>query len=329
MKNMTKIMIYMTLIASTMIIISSKNWINMWIGMEINLMSFIPLIFKEKNNATSEASMIYFLAQSLGSILFMISIINSFLLKSLMINNLNSMLLMSSLMIKLGSAPFHYWMTMIVSKINWFNILILMTWQKIGPLSIITNLNQNMNMNLFIIMCIMVGAMGSLGFSSMKLIMAYSSINHLGWMMASIKYSSYIWILYMIIYTLMMSQLTMFFIKNNIKNVNQFNYYKDNKSNKMMIMLQLLSMGGLPPMIGFWMKISVIYLLIMNNDMMMTIIMVMFSMITLFAYMRSMSSSMLMSSQMLKYKNCNNKNNNYMFIFMNLMYIMMMSLTIM
>ena len=80
-------------------------------GLEINLLSFIPLIINSKNLFSSESSLKYFLTQALASSIFLFSIILFFLF-----NNFNRyefnfyflILLNSSLIIKIGAAPFHF-----------------------------------------------------------------------------------------------------------------------------------------------------------------------------------------------------------------------------
>ena len=58
------------------ITISSNSWLRAWIGLEFNLLSFIPIISNNKNILTLEASLKYFLIQALVSstLLFIITI---------------------------------------------------------------------------------------------------------------------------------------------------------------------------------------------------------------------------------------------------------------
>ena len=89
-------------------------------GLEINLLSFIPLITIKNNLNNSEASLNYFLIQAFGSTVILFSIIiylifinlNFFLkLNNYLFNFLNflPLLLISfTLMLKIGVAPFHF-----------------------------------------------------------------------------------------------------------------------------------------------------------------------------------------------------------------------------
>jgi NADH-ubiquinone oxidoreductase chain 2 len=64
------------LIGSILISISSNSMLGAWKGLEINLISFIPLISSQENIYTNEASLKYFLIQALAltSLLFLVII---------------------------------------------------------------------------------------------------------------------------------------------------------------------------------------------------------------------------------------------------------------
>jgi NADH-ubiquinone oxidoreductase chain 2 len=72
----TKILLSTTLIGGILISISSNSWLGAWIGLEINLISFIPLISTQENIYTTEASLKYFVIQALASsvLLFLVII---------------------------------------------------------------------------------------------------------------------------------------------------------------------------------------------------------------------------------------------------------------
>jgi NADH:ubiquinone oxidoreductase subunit 2 (subunit N) len=56
-----------TLFLGTFMRISSCNWLYVWIGLEINLISFIPLIMASGVDSETESRLKYFLVQALGS----------------------------------------------------------------------------------------------------------------------------------------------------------------------------------------------------------------------------------------------------------------------
>ena len=59
--NSTKILLLTTLVGGILVSVSSNSWLGAWIGLEINLISFIPLISSVKNMYNTEASLKYFI----------------------------------------------------------------------------------------------------------------------------------------------------------------------------------------------------------------------------------------------------------------------------
>nr|AUW38577.1 NADH dehydrogenase subunit 2 [Cryptacrus comes] len=284
----SKILFWIIMSYGTILTLSSNNWISMWMGLEINMMSFIPLI-NNKNKSTSEAMMIYLLTQSVSSMLLMFSVI----IMNLTMNNMMYNLIMVSLLIKLGAAPFHMWLPEMITKMSWINGMLLMTWQKIAPLMMMNNLTLN-NKILYttVILSVMVGTLGGLNQMSLRKIMGYSSINHLGWMLSLSKTKSY-WINYLMIYSIMVIMMCWMFNQYNMIHLNQVNNMNLTFTEKMNYITAMLSLGGLPPFLGFLPKWMVIQTMMNNQLIMMMIIMMMCSLISLFYYMRIMTSMML------------------------------------
>nr|YP_009654732.1 NADH dehydrogenase subunit 2 [Catacanthus incarnatus]QCI09287.1 NADH dehydrogenase subunit 2 [Catacanthus incarnatus] len=305
-------MFYILLILSTMITVSSNNWISMWIGLELNMMMFMPLILNKVNNSSSEAAMIYFLTQSVSSmLLLMMVLMNMF---DLTTQEMNNLLINISILIKLGAAPFHSWMPKIMTKMEWKKCCILMTWQKIAPLMMISNMNNNSNIiNMSIITSIIIGSMGGINQTSLRKMMGYSSINHLGWLLAINKFMN-MWIIYMMIYTMMMIMMTFLFNKYKIFYINQMSSINMNNIEKMSFFMTMLSMGGLPPLIGFLPKWIAIQSLIYENEITLIFIMIMFSLITLMYYLRVMTNMILSFNSSIKWTTNNYNKNSTMFI---------------
>nr|ALQ12060.1 NADH dehydrogenase subunit 2 [Aquarius elongatus] len=322
-KISTKTMALVTLIMSTIMVLSSENWFSMWMGLEINMLSFIPLMEESKKYKSSESKMMYFLIQSLSSIVFLFMIIMNpmMMMNEMFTEKINTIIITMTMMMKMGVAPMHMWFINIMEKISWNNCLILMSWQKIAPMFILSNIqNNNTIINMCAIMSSVIGAIGGINQTSMQKIMAFSSVNHLGWMIICLNFDNEMWMKYLIIYSIMITTMTMTFNKNSINFINQMNMNTKNNMEKMNIMIMFLSLGGLPPFIGFLPKWIVIQSMI-NEGSMTTIMILMFtSMITLFYYMRMMSPMIMSFNIMNKWniKNNNMKNFNMIKMMINL-----------
>nr|ARH54429.1 NADH dehydrogenase subunit 2 [Lebia chlorocephala] len=314
-------MFLFTLMMGTLISISSYTWLGTWMGLEINLLSFIPLLKSKNDPYSSESSVKYFLIQALASTIFLFSILMIMLMNNMIsdILNLNvfmMMLINSSLLLKMGAAPFHFWFPEIIEGMNWINCLVLMTWQKIAPMMLLSYTIKYSNYIIIIIMIsTLIGSIGGLNQTSLRKIMAFSSINHIGWMLSSFLNSEMIWIIYFSIYTFI--SLTLITILNSFKIFylqQMYTFMNNNLLIKFSFLLNLLSLGGLPPFLGFLPKWMVIQYLSMNY-MYLLMFMIMMTLITLFFYLRISYTSLILSHNEINYSlplNLNFKMNLFM-----------------
>nr|YP_009525288.1 NADH dehydrogenase subunit 2 [Palpita hypohomalia]AXS63724.1 NADH dehydrogenase subunit 2 [Palpita hypohomalia] len=313
--NSNKMYFLFILFFSSLISISANSWFGCWIGLEINLLSFIPLINNSNNILSSEASLKYFLIQSIASINLLFCIImKMILMKNFEMNNLMSIMINSSLLMKMGSAPFHFWFPNIIEGLSWFNNFILMTWQKITPIIL---LSYYLNKNFLIIIIIMnsiIGAIGGLNQTSLRKLMAFSSINNLSWMISSIMISENLWMFFFFMYSFMISIMCFLFYIMNMFFINQLFYININYLIKLSLLINFLSLGGLPPFIGFLPKWIIINFLLMNNFFFMTFIIIMMSLIMLFFYIRILYSSFMFNYLKLKWMKILIKNKMMYFI---------------
>nr|YP_009927031.1 NADH dehydrogenase subunit 2 [Mallika jacksoni]QNL34332.1 NADH dehydrogenase subunit 2 [Mallika jacksoni] len=313
--NSNKMFFLFILFFSTLISISSNSWLGCWIGLEINLLSFIPLMSNPNNLLNSEASLKYFLTQSIASINFLFSILLSMMImKNFIMNDMLSILINSSLLMKMGSAPFHFWFPNIMEGLSWLNCFILMTWQKISPMIL---LSYYMNMKfLFLIMIlnVLIGTISSFNLISLRKLMAFSSINNLGWMLAGLSISENLWLLYFSLYSFFIFIMCFLFYIINIFYLNQLFNLNLNFFIKFSILINFLSLGGLPPFLGFFPKWMIINYLLTNNLFIITFIFTISSLIMLFIYIRIIYSSFMFYSIKLKWFKIFIKNNFMIFI---------------
>nr|YP_010036162.1 NADH dehydrogenase subunit 2 [Oberea diversipes]QQW46691.1 NADH dehydrogenase subunit 2 [Oberea diversipes] len=300
MLNFYKIMFLMILMVSSLIAISSYSWLSMWMGLEINLLSIIPLIKDSKNLYPAEASLKYFITQALASSILLLTIMTSLNLNEMIPNHLNflSLMMNSSFLMKMGAAPFHAWFPEVMEGLNWTNGFIMLTWQKIAPMILIF---YNCKFSTFFFMIIISSTLisGILGLNqiSLRKIMAYSSINHISWMLASMMNFQTIWMIYFLIYTIISVNIIWLFNNFNIYYLPQlFHILNSNKLTKLFFMTNFLSLGGLPPFLGFFPKWLVINNLLQNNFFMLSTLLIIFTLITLFFYLRIMFSSLMINS---------------------------------
>jgi len=319
-------MFIIILIIGTIIAISANSWFGVWIGLEINLLSFIPIITRKNNLNNSEATLNYFLIQAFASTIILLTFIvfiivnnTDFFLLNLHNKNLSSHIILFTLILKLGGAPFHFWFPNVIENINWLNGLLLITWQKLAPIIILSYLNLRKIMIIFSIISVFVGAIGGLNQRSLRKLIAFSSINHIGWIISAFIFNENLWIIYFIMYSFLNCSIVYIFKIFQIFYLNQiYSLFINSYFLKFRLLVSLLSLGGLPPFIGFLPKWIVIQSLLFIGLNSLILFIIVIRLITLFYYLKIRFSAFIL--------NYNNFNWNYKNLFKNKSLIIMLNL---
>nr|YP_010554750.1 NADH dehydrogenase subunit 2 [Macrostemum radiatum]UYO79396.1 NADH dehydrogenase subunit 2 [Macrostemum radiatum] len=305
--NFSKIIFFILMIISTLMVISSKSWINCWISLEINLMFFIPLIHVKNNSLNNEFLMKFFFIQLVTSITLIISIMFMNLSSSSYFNNFTLIFNLTMLM-KMGVAPFHLWMIQIIEYLSWMSFLIIMTWQKIAPLIMMSYLiNYNLIMVFILINCL-IGSFMGFNQLYMRKMLFFSSIHNMGWLLSTLILNLNIWLIFFSIYTFTMIILITSIYSININNMNQLFNFNLKNIKYINIIILLLSLSGLPPLIGFFPKWLILISFIKTNNFMIFIMMIL-TLINLYFYLRMFYPFLIMSKFYLKWSKISLYNN--------------------
>nr|ATP01273.1 NADH dehydrogenase subunit 2 [Chaerephon plicatus] len=284
-----------TIILGTLIVMTSSHWLMIWIGFEMNMLAIIPMLMKQHNPRSTEAATKYFFTQATASMLLMLAVIINLMYSGQwtvmkLFNPTASMIMTLALTMKLGLAPFHFWVPEVTQGIPLSSGLILLTWQKLAPLTVLYTISPIINLNLLLTMSlasIAIGGWGGLNQTQLRKIMAYSSIAHMGWMTAILIYNPTMTLLNLVIYILMTTTMFMLFMTNSTTTTLSLSHMW----NKMPLittttLATLLSLGGLPPLTGFLPKWMIIQELTKNNSIILPTIMAITALLNLFFYMR-------------------------------------------
>nr|YP_010455570.1 NADH dehydrogenase subunit 2 [Platyrrhinus matapalensis]ACJ35392.1 NADH dehydrogenase subunit 2 [Platyrrhinus matapalensis]ACJ35393.1 NADH dehydrogenase subunit 2 [Platyrrhinus matapalensis]ACJ35394.1 NADH dehydrogenase subunit 2 [Platyrrhinus matapalensis]UUA63201.1 NADH dehydrogenase subunit 2 [Platyrrhinus matapalensis] len=294
--------IMLTVILGTTIVMTSSHWLMVWIGFEMNMLAIIPVLMKTHHPRSTEAATKYFLTQATASMLLMLAVIINLLYSGQwtimnMMNPTASTILTLALTMKLGLSPFHFWVPEVTQGIPLSSGLILLTWQKLAPLSILYMISPNINSDLLLFMSItsiLVGGWGGLNQTQLRKIMAYSSIAHMGWMTAVLIYNPTMTLLNLTIYIMM--TLTMFMLlitTTTTTTLSLAHTWNKNPLTTIIILTTLLSLGGLPPLTGFMPKWMIIQELTKNNNIILSTFMAVTALLNLYFYMRLTYSTSL------------------------------------
>nr|ABE48208.1 NADH dehydrogenase subunit 2 [Canis lupus]AIX88423.1 NADH dehydrogenase subunit 2 [Canis lupus familiaris]QXL59816.1 NADH dehydrogenase subunit 2 [Canis lupus baileyi]ACE02896.1 NADH dehydrogenase subunit 2 [Canis lupus]AHA52803.1 NADH dehydrogenase subunit 2 [Canis lupus] len=302
MKPPILIIIMATIMTGTMIVMLSSHWLLIWIGFEMNMLAIIPILMKKYNPRAMEASTKYFLTQATASMLLMMGVTINLLYSgqwviSKISNPIASIMMTTALTMKLGLSPFHFWVPEVTQGITLMSGMILLTWQKIAPMSILYQISPSINTNLLMLMAltsVLVGGWGGLNQTQLRKIMAYSSIAHMGWMAAIITYNPTMMILNLTLYILMtLSTFMLFMLNSSTTTLSLSHMWNKFPLITSMILILMLSLGGLPPLSGFIPKWMIIQELTKNNMIIIPTLMAITALLNLYFYLRLTYSTAL------------------------------------
>lgn len=227
-------------LSSFLFMLSNDDWFLVWIGLELNILRFISIIFRKKV-LNIERCMRYFFVQSVGSGVLICGFYGGV--------KLTEVLGVMVLRYKIGAGPFYFWFPVICRRLSWFCFGILASLQRVIPLILI-----RIFLNSFLILVgfirLVIGVLGSFNQTNLRKLIAYSSVHHVGWIVICIFLGAGKWFIYLFIY---------FFI---ILGIFYFMWLKETlvicSINKIKIkwgcVLGMLNIGGIPPILGFFLK---------------------------------------------------------------------------
>jgi NADH:ubiquinone oxidoreductase subunit 2 (subunit N) len=93
---------------------------------EINLIAFIPIILKLQTPSEREISIKYFIPQSIGSIIIILTILIINSMPEFNFSYFYTFILLG-VIIKIGIIPFHFWYISVLNSLKYTPIFILIT----------------------------------------------------------------------------------------------------------------------------------------------------------------------------------------------------------
>ena len=303
-------------ILGSFVLISSNNFLTAFIGLELQSLSlYLMAAFNTKNLNSNEAGIKYFSlgALSSGFLLFGISMIY-FDTATFSFQNLNNYstisevglaLVLIALFFKVSAAPFHIWTPDVYEGSPTISTLFFATLPKFASLIFLFRIYHELNIPkidslhyIFQIVCaisLLVGVYGAITQKIIKRLLAFSSINHIGFMLLAIMSYQYMSegtiFFYLIIY--LITTFGVFSVVLNLRTsegeitlLTGLNGLKASSRSKAISMLVFLfSLAGIPPFAGFFAKFFILSASINEGFYILSIIAVISSVIAAFYYL--------------------------------------------
>ena len=321
-------------------LVSSTNLIGLYLSIELQSLCFYTLAtFLRKTEASTEAGLKYFVlgALSSGILLFGFSILygitgtTSFNDLSVILSNFNLdieslnnfkgsivsaiVLIIASLLFKLGSAPFHMWVPDVYegspTSITAFFAIV----PKIGILTVlvkfcIINLTSTIyywqyTLIICSVLSIVIGTFGAFYQKKLKRLFAYAAISHIGYILIGLiscnqkgLQSVFFYILVYIILNILLFSFILQLQKVNIsprgektishiENIDELKgLYSYSPNLAFYFSMTLFSMAGIPPLAGFWSKMYLFMSAVDSSMYLLPIIAILTSVVSCFYYIR-------------------------------------------
>lgn len=331
-------------ILGSFVLISSDNFLTAFIGLELQSLSlYLMAAFNTKNLKSNEAGIKYFSlgALSSGFLLFGISMIyydtGSFYMQNLnnftTISEIGLSLVLISLFFKVSAAPFHIWTPDVYEGSPTISTLFFASLPKFASLIFLFRVYQELNISgiqslnyIFQIVCaisLLVGVYGAITQKVIKRLLAFSSINHIGFMLLGIMsyqlMSEGTLFFYLIIY--LITTFGIFAVLLNLRTVegeftkiSQLNGLRFTSNSKSISMLVFFfSLAGIPPFAGFFAKFFILSASITDGFFFLSIVAVLSSVIAAFYYL-TIIKNMFFNKSEIELLDDNNKIGKVIFI---------------
>nr|QDX17920.1 NADH dehydrogenase subunit 2 [Porthidium dunni] len=294
--NPTSLMTIMTsIILSTTLTAATTHWLMAWVCLEINTLSMVPIISKPHHPRATEAATKYFLTQTLASTTLLFAATMNALNTSnweisLTTETTTMKIITVALLMKMAAAPFHFWLPEVAQGSTTLTALTILTWQKIAPLAILMMIHNNTDLSILnasAILSVLIGGLGGLNQTQLRKLMAFSSIAHTGWILATITLAPNISALTFLIYTATTTPILLTLNTTSTTTIKDMGTMWTTSPHLMLtMMLTTLSLAGLPPLTGFmpkWLILNKMTSMNLNTE---AILLAMFSLPSLYLYIR-------------------------------------------
>lgn len=207
------------------------------------------------------------------------------------------------ILFKLTAAPFHIWAPSIYEGAPLPIAMFLSIFSKITMVFLLIKLllfyfyflyNEWSYLLLFSgVTSILVGIYGAIAETRIKRFFIYSSMGHVGFMLLGVAaggiHGAVATIIYLVIYviTVFIGWSALFASLNKITHINQLKgLSKTNPTLSFIIAISMLSMSGIPPLAGFFVKFEILYALVESEFYVITLLVLLLTVFSFFYYLR-------------------------------------------
>nr|AIF79886.1 NADH dehydrogenase subunit 2 [Cnemaspis monachorum]AIF79887.1 NADH dehydrogenase subunit 2 [Cnemaspis monachorum]AIF79888.1 NADH dehydrogenase subunit 2 [Cnemaspis monachorum] len=291
-----------TISTSTVLIASSHHWLLAWLGLELNTLSILPVIMKPNHPRATEATTKYFLIQTTAAAMLLLAgTLNTLQTGQWSITHTLSPLAATittvALMLKLGLAPVHFWYPDVLQGSTMNTALLLSTWQKIAPTTLLLMTSNHLPHNILLsvgLLSTLTGGWLGLNQTQVRKLLGASSIAHMGWLITALAISPTLTALTLLIYVTTTTTVFTHMNTTETKTLPDISTtWTHSPTLLLATMLALVSLSGLPPTTGFMPKWLILKDMMLIKLTPIALVLLLASLPSLFFYLRMMYLSTL------------------------------------
>lgn len=231
-------------------------------------------MIKPHHPRATEATIKYFIIQTTASALILsASTINALHTAQWSISSpiqpYTAVTITIGIILKLGVAPTHLWYIEVLQGLTIPVALLLTTWQKIAPLTLLYLTINQLPINIVLVLGLLsttLGGLLGLNQTQVRKIIACSSISHMGWLIATLAINSKLTTLALLTYIIITMVTFNLLITTKTKSLKDLgNAWPVSPPQLTLIIITLLSLAGMPPLTGFIPKLLILKSLIQLN----------------------------------------------------------------
>lgn len=260
----------------------AQTFFRFWLALELNMFAFIGIMLFSRKVNYNKSAIKYFIVQAVSSGILLWSILMAL---GFIFTKLSMSFMLFSLLLKVGGAPLHWWFIDILLSLEWVHIFILCTIQKVLPLLGLCCMAIEIEFKVLILLGGLVSILGSWNLVLLKPLIGYSSVFRLIWIF-SCPENLNCWFFFFLTYSLSLFLITFYFKIIKIERISDNTVKLSSAKNKTLFFVLFISLGGIPPILGFWGKLFVLTSLVKKGRLVLSLFLLGASVLIIYIYTR-------------------------------------------
>uniref|UniRef100_A0AAU6PWW8 NADH-ubiquinone oxidoreductase chain 2 n=1 Tax=Ophiotreta durbanensis TaxID=3135534 RepID=A0AAU6PWW8_9ECHI len=285
----------LSLILAIVILYFSTNWLVLWFLVELSTLSLVVLLSGRATPRGVESAVKYFVVQGVASVFLLFgAVFNGVWGGSLDLfssyNLVSYFLIIIGLLVKLAVFPNPFWIVDVLSGVDLARGAYVILFSKFIPVYlyyIVSGSFLGIIITVVGVSSIIFGSVLGVNQVSVRKIIALSSVSHMGWIVltfpllsGSLCFFVFLSYIFMLVPLLWVSNVVSLDYLVKGKNM----YY--NWGALVVVLVCLLSLGGFPPLLGFFYKWVMFFVLVESGSFLVSGILILFNLVSLFFYLQ-------------------------------------------